>query len=255
MSQNPYTDMPSSNQAPRQKSNTLYIIIAILGGLFFGAVICIGILIALLLPAVGAARSAARRMQSSNNMKQIGLALFNYESTYKSFPPAYTVDEQGNRLHSWRTLILPFLEETALFQQIDFSKPWDSPENSQFHAMCPPVYRSPFETAETAADRTSYVAIVGPDYGWEGAEPLRLSDFTNGLSNVILAAEIPAEESVCWMSPNDVSPDQFMAIYGAKLTGSLEDRNRGVILYGDGSVDSSIMAQSSDELLSKLKRK
>jgi len=255
MSQNPYTDIPSSNQAPRQKNNTLYIIIAILGGLFFGAVICIGILAALLLPAVQSARTAARRMQSSNNLKQIGLALLNYESAYRSLPPAYTVDEQGNRLHSWRTLILPFLEEVALFQQIDFSKPWDSPENSQFHAMCPAVYRSPFETAATAADRTSYVAIVGPDCGWEGTEPLTLSDFSNGLSNVILAAEIPAEESVCWMSPNDITPDQFMAIYGAKLTGSLEDRNRGGILYGDGSVDSSVMAQSIDELLGKLKRK
>ncbi len=73
--------------------------------------VCSGILAGLLLPAVQAAREAARRVQCSNNLKQIGLALHNYNAAYKSLPPPYTVDANGQKLHSWRTLILPFIEQ------------------------------------------------------------------------------------------------------------------------------------------------
>ena len=70
------------------------------------------VLVALFLPALrfGGAREAARRMQCSNHLKQIALALHNYHDEYKSFPPAYIADESGKRMHSWRVLILPFIE-------------------------------------------------------------------------------------------------------------------------------------------------
>lgn len=85
----------------------------------------IGILIALLLPAVQAAREAARRTQCSNNLKQIGLALHNYHDTFKAFP--YGV-KCGNRVSSnclrtginWKTSILSFLEQTAVFNELNF---------------------------------------------------------------------------------------------------------------------------------------
>ena len=93
---------------------------------------CIGILVGLLLPAVQAAREAARRMQCSNNMKQIALAMHNYEAVYKAFPPAYTTDANGQPLHSWRTLLLPYMEQQALYSQIDLNKPWDDPVNLPF---------------------------------------------------------------------------------------------------------------------------
>ena len=76
----------------------------------------IGILIALLLPAVQAAREAARRSQCSNNLKQISLALLNYESTYKTLPPAGISSNQM----PWNVLILGFLEQGALYEKIDF---------------------------------------------------------------------------------------------------------------------------------------
>jgi prepilin-type N-terminal cleavage/methylation domain-containing protein len=83
----------------------------------------IGILVGLLLPAVQAAREAARRMQCSNNLKQIGLALHNYESTHKVFPPGGVTPggccgtpSAGN----WALFILPFIEQTNLYNQYDF---------------------------------------------------------------------------------------------------------------------------------------
>jgi prepilin-type N-terminal cleavage/methylation domain-containing protein/prepilin-type processing-associated H-X9-DG protein len=83
----------------------------------------IGILVALLLPAVQAAREAARRMQCTNNMKQIGLALHNYHDTYKTFPfGSYNLREQWpSNGSNWRALVLPFAEQQPLHDQLSFS--------------------------------------------------------------------------------------------------------------------------------------
>ncbi|MEL7264459.1 MAG: DUF1559 domain-containing protein [Planctomycetota bacterium] len=69
-------------------------------------------------------------MACSNNVKQIGLGLANYHASWNSFPPAYTVDANGNRLHSWRTLILPYVEQQPLYDRIDLTKPWDDPAHA-----------------------------------------------------------------------------------------------------------------------------
>jgi prepilin-type N-terminal cleavage/methylation domain-containing protein len=82
----------------------------------------IGILVALLLPAVQSAREAARRMQCSNNLKQIGLALHNYHDTYKSFPPGNLVRITPNQLFgdgwTWHARILPAMEQSGLYDRI-----------------------------------------------------------------------------------------------------------------------------------------
>jgi len=82
----------------------------------------IGVLVALLLPAVQAAREAARRMQCGNNMKQIGLALHNYHDAFNSFP--YGALGEGTafvfRLPNWRISILPFMEQGNIYDQLDF---------------------------------------------------------------------------------------------------------------------------------------
>ncbi len=74
----------------------------------------IGILVALLLPAVQAAREAARRMQCSNNLKQIGLAMHNYHDVNRSFPFAYMIDLTNLNVQTWSVRILPFMEQTAI---------------------------------------------------------------------------------------------------------------------------------------------
>lgn len=80
----------------------------------------IGVLIALLLPAVQQAREAARRSQCTNNMKQIGLAMHNYHDTYKAFPAGWlNRGSNGNPMYGWGTAILPFIEQSALYDQLN----------------------------------------------------------------------------------------------------------------------------------------
>jgi prepilin-type N-terminal cleavage/methylation domain-containing protein/prepilin-type processing-associated H-X9-DG protein len=87
----------------------------------------IGILVALLLPAIQAAREAARRTTCQNNLKQIGLALLNYHNAHGEFPSGH---HQINVFdHCWMTAILPFVEQQILYDQYDYSQKWNSARN------------------------------------------------------------------------------------------------------------------------------
>ena len=83
----------------------------------------IGILIALLLPAVQAAREAARRMQCTNNLKQIGIGLHNYHTANKAFPAGMIIMDRSYPWGwSWSAAILPYLEQAQLEKQIDYTR-------------------------------------------------------------------------------------------------------------------------------------
>jgi prepilin-type N-terminal cleavage/methylation domain-containing protein len=94
----------------------------------------IGVLVALLLPAVQAARESARRTQCMNNMKQLVTAMMVYHDAYHVFPPAHSgwnADGAIDYQHSWMTLILPFVEEQALYDLYDFSLRWNQGNNAR----------------------------------------------------------------------------------------------------------------------------
>jgi prepilin-type processing-associated H-X9-DG protein len=168
------------------------------------AIVCGGVLVALLLPAVQAAREAARRITCNNNMKQIALAMHNYAQKYKSFPPAYVADKNGKPMHSWRVLILPFMEEDSLYRDYRFDEPWDSPHNRALAARMPHVYACPSESPTgTPNTHTDYAMIVGPNTISDGPTAHRFSDFTDGTSNTIMVVEAAAA-GINWMEPRDL---------------------------------------------------
>jgi hypothetical protein len=90
------------------------------------------LLIGLLLPAVQQAREAARRSQSKNNLKQLGLALHNYHDVFSLLPPGGTFDADGKGHHGWATLLWPFVESTPYYNMMNFNQPWDAAENAGF---------------------------------------------------------------------------------------------------------------------------
>jgi prepilin-type N-terminal cleavage/methylation domain-containing protein/prepilin-type processing-associated H-X9-DG protein len=89
----------------------------------------IGVLIALLLPAVQKVREAANRMACASNLKQIGLAFHHYENNNGAFPPAYDAIHNPPRGHAWGTYLLPYLEQENLYKQYDFEQLLSAPGN------------------------------------------------------------------------------------------------------------------------------
>lgn len=127
----------------------------------------IGILVGLLMPAVQAAREAARKTSCKNNLKQIGLALHAYHNTHRSLPTG-CIEWRGfnspptHRQLAWSALLLPFLEQTALFEQIDFTLPYDADENAEPASTRLSVYECPTAPiVSVLRGKTDYGGIYG----------------------------------------------------------------------------------------------
>ncbi|TWT59424.1 DUF1559 family PulG-like putative transporter [Rubinisphaera italica] len=212
------------------------------------AVLIVGVLIALMLPGTRRAGPAARRSQCVNNLRNIGIALYNYADTYGTLPPAYTVDAQGHRLHSWRTLLLPFLNNVALYRQIDLNQPWDSPANLKAFNTTPDIYRCP--ESSSPATHTSYLAIVTTDSCIQATEGRELNTISNGdgLAQTLLIVEMPEEDAVHWMAPQDASEASFLKISNDSRLPHQSGMN---VLFADGRV-TFLSAEISQDILRAL---
>lgn len=161
----------------------------------------IGVLVALLLPALQQSREAARRTQCIGNLRQIGSALANYHDVEKTLPPAVTDNWGGStQLHSWAVLILPYLEQTALYQRYDFPAGQDAEVNRPVVSTRLDIYACP------SSDDTYYEGdghYAKGDYAASsGIQPVdnggamypkskvRFKDIVDGLSSTLLVGEL-----------------------------------------------------------------
>jgi type II secretory pathway pseudopilin PulG len=180
----------------------------------------IGILIALLLPAVQAAREAARRSQCLNNLRQMGIGLHNYHDALKTFPPG-GIDPLGKR-HAWSAMLLPYVEQGSLAEGIDFGKPYNDPVNATAAAtvldiyLCPSVPRSnPLRNGRAACD---YGGIYGerissPNNPPKGVmlydQAVRIRDIRDGTSNTLAISEDTKFSDMQWINGNNVFDQAF----------------------------------------------
>lgn len=192
----------------------------------------IGVLAALVLPATRSARPAAKRTQCRNNLKQIGLAMHNYHDAHGAFPPAYTVDMNGKPLHSWRTLLLPYLDQQALYNRIDLNKPWDDPVNAEAFQTTLQMFNCP--SAKYGTSQTNYMAVVTSSSILRPRSSCAIRDVTDGTANTLLVVEVDADQAVPWMVPRDVDEGYFLH-FGGKT--SKTSHVGGIhILLADGTV-------------------
>lgn len=110
----------------------------------------IAVLIALLLPAVQQAREAARRMGCRNNLKQLGLALHNYESTYQVFPPSRINLSSPTYQITWQVMVLPYFDQVTLYNQYNCDLNWYHVDNDKTTTAKLPIFICP----STASSRT-----------------------------------------------------------------------------------------------------
>lgn len=227
---------PQTGYAPPRRSknsNTMVIVLVLVLGFC-----CLGgpILIALLLPAVQAAREAARRSQCTNNLKQIGIALHKYHDTYKCFPPAVITDEDGNPRYSWRVAILPYIEHAALFDSYDTDVPWDDPANEMVRFAQISAYHCPSDGL-SLSNGTNYVMITGE--GTVGSLPnqcTRMVDIRDGTSNTIAVVEI-VDSGIEWSEPRDLTLEELSMQLNDDTGSGPSSRHPGGInvLFCDGS--------------------
>jgi len=174
----------------------------------------IGVLIALTVPAVQRARAAAARTHCTNNLRQIGIALHNYETAYKVFPPgvSFRNGQDPFPFMSWHARLLPFIEQQALWQTSanayritsDFA---ENPPHVGFSTLIP-LYACPADplTPRLGGPNVRYAAFTSY-FGVEGTNQflkdgtlfldsnIRFSDISDGTSNTLLAGERPASSA------------------------------------------------------------
>jgi hypothetical protein len=209
------------------------------GGPMF-SVATVGVLVALLLPAVQAAREAARRAQSMNNLKQIMLAMLNHHDARKWYPAHANYSDDGKPLLSWRVHILPFIEQQALYQQFHLDEPWDSPHNRELIPMMPAVYLDPSSGLATTDGKTHYLGPVGAGLLFDGtAEGREIRTITDGTSNTIAVIQVSDENAVEWTRPDDweFDPNDPLAGIGSMRAGNI---------FLTGLCDGSVHAMSLD---------
>ncbi len=196
-----------------------------------GAVSAIGI--GLLLPAVQKVREAAARTTSANNLKQIGLAILNYESA-NGHLPTDIIDKDGKPILSWRVQILPYIEQDNVYKRMKLDEPWDSANNKEMAKLKIKTFLSP--SSQNIEDPngyglTNYLGVKGPGAAFEAGKKLKIVDFTDGTSNTVMVVE--SADMVPWAKPDDYAFDEKKPL--AKLTGaSRPDFTQ--MLFGDGSV-------------------
>ena len=157
----------------------------------------------LLLPAVQKTREAAARQQSVNNLKQVALAMHRYHDAFDTFPPAAVVGKKGKPLLSWRVMLLPYLEQNALYKQFKLDEPWDSEHNLPLSRVVIKTYTDPRSTA--AQGLTHYKVFVGQDAGFPLLKGRKLTEIADGTSNTLMV--VAAGDAVPWSKPDDFEFD------------------------------------------------
>lgn len=231
--------MPAPPAPTARTGGGIGILAVVLGGCLVSSICIIGILVALLLPAVQAAREAARRMQASNNLKQLALAMQNYHDVYNCLPPALVADKDGKALYSGRVLLLPFLEQEALYEQFNKDEAWDSPGNLPLSETDIKTFIDPSSAARKPG-QTDFLFVVGKGTAFDPPEGYSsFAKMADGTSNTVFMVDV-RNSGISWAEPKDLDVSQPMSLPPGNHPGG----NQAVFFDGHTSfIPKSVSAQ------------
>jgi prepilin-type processing-associated H-X9-DG protein len=210
------------------------------------------ILVAILLPAVQSSSSPGHFGRCANNLKRLGLALHLYHEDHGSFPPAYIADDDGKPMHSWRVLLLPYLEEKIAYGKYRWDEPWNGPNNSRL-GINPYDFQCSADQATFGSSMTSYVLVTGPGTPFPDGASTKIDDFRDGVANTILIVEV-ANSGIHWMEPRDLNIQQMATTLNAKPGQGISSchSSGAVVVFADGHTEFLDAATSAEQLRAML---
>jgi prepilin-type N-terminal cleavage/methylation domain-containing protein len=191
----------------------------------------LGVLMALLLPAIQASREASRRTVCANNLRQLGIGLSAYHAAHRQFPVGCVEwrppSDPAKRQLAWSAYLLPFIEETALADMLDLSRPFDSPQNATPAATVLPVYLCPSSPRVSAVVEGRGACDYGGIYGERITSPndppkgtmlidavVTLRRIRDGAAKTLIVAEDSRFSDGQWINGRNIF-DQAFAINAA----------------------------------------
>ena len=203
------------------------------------------------------------------------MAVANYHDTYKCYPPPFIADADGKPMHSWRILLLPYLERNDLYKQYRFDEPWDGPNNRKLADQMPAQYA--LHGCEQAGNvTTNYLRVVGDQTASPLGRPVSEADVVDGVASTLFIVE-NVDAGVHWMEPRDLTFDSMSFEIGTpngisswleppaalSLAGSVEtipngtppDVVRGLLTIAGGEVDAAKYLSHIDDGRKRLLKK
>jgi len=175
-----------------------------------GVVICA---VVALVVVVLSLRKTGRVTTCNSRLRFLALACSGYEAKYGTFPPAYIADSKGRPMHSWRVLILPYLNRNDLYSQYNFDEPWDGPQNIKLLDKMPGLYACPSCAPDSAGAAihpraastrfTNYAAVLGPRCVFRGEAPVARSAITDDAMQTLIIGEV-TDAKIPWTKPEDI---------------------------------------------------
>ena len=215
-------------------ANWKLILLILVGISFFLVISCVGLFAALLFPAVSQARVAAQTVSLSNNMKQVGIAFFNYHEIHQQLPmPSMMLEGNPSQPGaSWRVSLVEHLDFFVYPQEWDKAQSWDSEANAAYLEVAPVVYQEVIAAKPEFVNQTCVFVVKHPDGVMSGEGPVKFSDITDAKNQTLLAVSVRNPARSVWTEPRELSLQELQTAFN-----SASAQSPVIVLYCDGSVE------------------